>query len=208
MDLPLRYVTRVPSGAEGPLPLVLCLHGRGADMNDLADIAPLLDGGYRFLFPNAPRPFEPMPGYSFGWTWFDGWPPTAADLAESRKLLLDFIDAAVAQFAPPEGKVVLSGFSQGALMSLDCGFRTQQPLAGIVALSGALAEDDLPAFHKLPVLIAHGSEDEVIPVKAARRARHVLEEHGLAPEYYEFPMGHQVSMEELVVVREFLKRVL
>jgi phospholipase/carboxylesterase len=212
MDLPLRYVMRVPSSADGPLPLVVCLHGRGADMNDLADVAPLLDsdgsGGYRFLFPNAPRPFEPMPGYSFGWTWFDGWPPTSADLTESRKLLLDFLDAAVAHFSPPAGKVVLSGFSQGALMSFDAGFRTQQPLAGIVAMSGALAEDDLPTFRMLPVLIAHGTDDEVISVNAARRARHILEEHGLAPEYHEFPIGHQVSVEELDVVREFLGRVL
>src|SRR5260370_39085281 len=129
-DLPLRYTMTVPSGQDGPLPLVIVLHGRGADMKDLAGPAPLLDGGYRFLFPNAPKAFEPMPGYSLGWTWFDGWPPTPASIAESRRLLLELIDAAVARFAPPPGKVVLGGFSPGALMPPACGFRPRHPIAG------------------------------------------------------------------------------
>ena len=203
-DLPLRYLMSVPSGREGSLPLVLCMHGRGADMNDLADIAPMLDDGYRFLFPNAPKPFEPMPGYSFGWTWFDGWPPELPSLAASRELVLAFLDAAVARYAPPSGKVILSGFSQGALVALDCGFRTTQPIAGIAAMSGALFEDDLPPLRPLPVFLAHGTADDVVPVINARRARHLLEEHGVIPDYHEYPMAHAVSPEELAAMRAFL----
>ena len=54
--------------------MVVMIHGRGADMNDLADLAPMLDaaGGCRFVFPNAPKPFEPYPGMAMGWTWFEG----------------------------------------------------------------------------------------------------------------------------------------
>jgi phospholipase/carboxylesterase len=207
-DLPLRYLMSVPSGKEDSIPLVICMHGRGADMNDLADIAPLLDDGYRFLFPNAPRPFEPMPGYSFGWTWFDGWPPELPSLAASRELILAFLDAAVARYAPPPGKVIISGFSQGALLSLDCGFRTAQPIAGIAAMSGALFEEDLPPLHPLPVFLGHGTADDVVPVVNARRARHLLEEHGVSAEYHEFPIGHGVSQEELVALRAFLQATL
>jgi phospholipase/carboxylesterase len=207
-DLPLRYMMTVPSGKEGPLPLVVILHGRGADMADLAGLAPSLDGGYRFLFPNAPKPFQPMPGYSMGWTWFDGWPPARGSVTESRRLLLDFLDAALALYPTPAGKVVLGGFSQGALMSLDCGFRTTQPLAAIVVMSGALFEEEMPPLKPLPVLIAHGTGDDVVPVVHARRTRLVLEEHGLSPEYHELPMGHNVSPEEIEVVREFLERIL
>jgi phospholipase/carboxylesterase len=207
-DLPLRYVMSVPSGSDGPLPLVICMHGRGADMNDLADIAPALDGGFRFLFPNAARPFEPMPGYSVGWSWFDGWPPEPPSIAESRALVLEFLDAAVARYPPPAGKMILSGFSQGALMAFDCGFRTTQPVAGIVAMSGALFEEELPPLRPLPVLIAHGLADDVVPVLHARHTRHVLENHGLHPEYHEFPIGHSVSMEELAVVKDFLVRTI
>ena len=66
----LKYVLRVPSlrPDDEPLPLVLLMHGRGADANDLADLAPMLDppGGARFVFANAPKPFEAAPGMTFG----------------------------------------------------------------------------------------------------------------------------------------------
>jgi len=212
-DLPLTYVKNVPTGApdDAELPLVIVLHGRGADANDLADLAPLLnpsdDDGYRFLFPNAPRPFEPYPGMRYGFSWFDGWPAEHQSLLSSRELLLRFIDEAVARYPMPPGKVILCGFSQGGLMSIDCGFRTSQPLAGIVVMSGAVYEEDLPDFRAKPeqrVLIVHGTGDEVIPVLAARRARRILEDHGIEPEHHEYSMGHQVSEESMEAVRVFV----
>ena len=211
-DLSLQYVLSTPSGGSDAdeKPLVVVLHGRGADANDLADIAPAIDGpgGYRFLFPNAPRQWEAAPGMTFGYTWFDGWPPVGETFAQSRELVLEFLDGAVERFPTPRGKVVLAGFSQGALMSLDVGFRTKQPIAGIVAMSGALHEADLPPLieHKdRRVLIVHGTADDVIPVLAARRARRVLEDHGIEPEYHEFPMGHFVTPESMAAVAEFVR---
>jgi len=208
-DLSLKYVLSVPSGRkdDAEMPMVIVMHGRGADANDLADIAPALDrGGARFVFPNAPKPFEPYRGMSFGFTWFDGWPPTHDSIDGSRHLILKFIDEVTQRYPTPRGKLILAGFSQGALMSLDVGFRTGQPLAGIVAMSGALFEDELPNFTNIPVLIVHGVDDEVIPVLAARRTRRVLEDHGLSPEYHEFAMGHWVTEESIVVVGEFIGR--
>jgi phospholipase/carboxylesterase len=209
-DLSLRYIESMPSGAADTveLPLVVVIHGRGADANDLADLAPYLDGGYRFIFPNAPRPFEPYPGMSAGFTWFDGWPAERSSIVASRNLLLEFVDELVVRYPTPDGKIVISGFSQGGMMSLDVGFRTERTLAGIVVMSGALYEDDLPdlrARKHQRVLLAHGTVDDVIPVVAARRTRMVLEEHGIEPEYHEFPIGHQVSEEEMQVVAAFLE---
>lgn len=208
-DLPLRYVKSVPSGRpdDFEMPLVIVMHGRGADANDLSGLAPEIDGGYRFLFPNAPKPWEAAPGMHFGFTWFEGWPPVGGSFTDSRRLMLEFIDAAVKRYPTPEGQLVIAGFSQGALVALDAGFRTAQKVAGIVAMSGAIHEAELPDLRSRPdtkVLIVHGSHDEVIPVNAARRTRLVLEEHGVHPEYHEFPMGHQVSMESLEVIREFI----
>jgi len=205
-DLPLRYLVTDTSSAE--MPLVVCMHGRGADAHDLAELAPMLGRGYRFLFPQAPRPFEPAPGYSFGWTWFEGFPPLPGALDESRRLMLETLDAAVAKFPTPPGKVIVSGFSQGGLMALDIGFRTQQTVAGIVAMSGALYEDELPPITPQRVLVAHGLADDVVSINYARRARRVLEEHGIEPEYHELAMGHAVSMEEIALVRDFLARAL
>lgn len=209
-DFALQHIVRVPSGRpdSAELPLVFVLHGRGADANDLADLAPYLDDGYRFIFPNAPRPFEPAPGMLFGFTWFDGWPAERNSFLESRRLLLRFIDETLQRYPTPLGKVIVSGFSQGGMMSLDAGFRTEQKLSGIICMSGALNEADPPPLRKLPVLIVHGTQDDMIPVLAARRTRRVLEQHGVEPEYHEFAMGHQVSEESIVVVRDFLRRCL
>jgi len=208
-DLSLSYVLRAPKGTaeSDPLPLVFMLHGRGADANDLADLAPMMGTGYRFVFPNAPQPFEAAPGFTFGYTWFDGWPAEPNSVKKSRNLLLQFIDEIIERYATPPGKVILSGFSQGGLMSLDAGFRTKQKLAGIVVMSGAVYEADPPNFSpKIPVLIVHGSDDDVIPVLAARRARRILEDHGIEPEYQEFPMGHFVTPDSIAVVADFMRR--
>lgn len=213
-DLVLRYVLNVPNGqTTGEMPMVICMHGRGADAYDLADLAPMIDGGQglRFLFPNAPKQFEPMPGYSFGWTWFDDWPPEKTSIAESRKLLLEFIDQALEKYPTPPGKLILSGFSQGALMALDAAFRTKHEVAGIVVMSGALYEEDLPdlsAHRDKKILIVHGEMDDVIPPFAAQRTRLVLEDHGIIPEYHELPMAHQVTQESIEIVAQFVKRCL
>jgi phospholipase/carboxylesterase len=209
-DLSLRYVLNVPSGKpdDAELPLVLVMHGRGADANDLADLAPMIDDGYRFVFANAAKKFEPMPGYSFGYSWFDGWPPEGDSIIQSRTKLLALIEELVERYPTPEGKIVIAGFSQGGMMALDVGFRTSQPIAGIICMSGAIYEADMPPLRNLPVLIIHGTEDEMIPLFGARRTRFVLEENGVRPEYHEFPMGHHVTEESMAVVRGFLGRVL
>jgi phospholipase/carboxylesterase len=192
---------------------VVVLHGRGADANDLLDLAPVIDGpgGYRFVFANAPMPFEPYPGMTFGYSWFDGWPPTPDSIAASRRTLLEFLDEIRRRFPPKDGKIVLAGFSQGGLMALDVGFRTPEPLAGIVAMSGGLYEEQLPdldARKDQRVLIVHGTLDDMVPVVTARRARRVLEDHGIEPEYHEFPMGHHVTPESMAVVAGFIRRSL
>jgi phospholipase/carboxylesterase len=205
----------IPSGrnSEEPLPLVFLLHGRGADAHDLADLAPLLDtpAGCRFVFPNAPKPFEIYPGMTAGWTWFEGWPPQHESLVESRMILLQFCEEALRLWPAPENRFIIGGFSQGALMSLDAGLRMSPAPRGILVMSGGLYERDLPPLEErrnLPVLVAHGENDEVVPVNYARRARRVLEDGGLDVEYVEYPMAHQIVQEEVDVVRRFIERAL
>ncbi|MGZ5443461.1 MAG: alpha/beta hydrolase [Thermoanaerobaculia bacterium] len=206
-DLSLQYLLQVPSRRPDTeaMPMVVLIHGRGADANDLADLAPLLDppSGARFVLPNAPKPFEAYPGMTFGWTWFEGWPPRQDSVAESRAILLQFLDEITARY--PTTSLIVSGFSQGGMMSLDAGLR--RDVNGIIAMSGGLFEDDLPdlrAVKKVPILIAHGTADDVVPVNYARRARARLEEAGFDVTYHEYAMGHQVVMEEIEVVKDFI----
>lgn len=189
--------------------MVILIHGRGADANDLADLAPLLDtpSGVRFVFPNAPKPFETYPGMTLGWTWFDGWPPRLESVVASRKVLLRFLDEITDRY--PTTGLIVSGFSQGGMMAFEAALRTERKVSGIVSMSGGLYEQDLPDLRSragLPVLIAHGTEDEVVGVQYARRARLVLEGAGLDVEYHELPMGHQVVMEEIAAVKSFIQR--
>lgn len=193
--------------------MVVLIHGRGADMNDLADLAPLFDtaAGARFVFPNAPKPFEAYPGMTFGWTWFEGWPPLHESVVESREEMLRFLDEISEKYPTPEGKLIVGGFSQGALMALDSGLRTTKKLAGLIAMSGGLYEHDLPdlnAHAGLPVFMGHGTQDEVVHVNYARRARRVLEDAGLAVEYEEYPMSHQIAQEEVAAVKAFIEKAL
>ena len=203
-DLSLRYLVTDTTDAE--LPLVVMLHGRGADMHDLADLAPLLadTGSVRLIFANAPRPFEAYPGMTFGWTWFDGWPPEQHSVAASRELLIKFIGEVRERYKT--SKLILAGFSQGAMMSLDVGLRTDA--VGVLAMSGGLYDVDLPQLSPKPVFIAHGTMDDVVPVAYARRARMILEEKGFDVEYHEYPMGHQVVMEEVQAAKAFIGRLI
>jgi phospholipase/carboxylesterase len=207
---PLRYLELVPSGSEEKgLPIVIIIHGRGADAHDFVGTAPELDAGYRFIFPNAPDPFEPMPGYSFGFTWFDGWPPAPESIQRSRQLLIDFIDGISKQYETPLARTILCGFSQGGMMAADVAWRLEERLAGVVVMSGAIYERELPDLKSkpgMPILIVHGSGDDVIPVLAARRSRSLLEESGVEVEYEEYPMAHHVSPASMAKVREFMAR--
>lgn len=210
-DLALEYVEIVPAGHDRQAsPVVVLIHGRGADANDLSDLAQHLDNGdYRFIFPNAPKPFEIFRGYSQGFTWFDGWPPERGSFGQSREKLLTFLGEVSQRYGTPFSKMVIGGFSQGGMMSIDAGYRLPEPPAGIVVMSGATYEDELPAINRdVPILIAHGTEDDVIPARAAQRTRAILEQHGANAEYYEFAMGHWIVPEEIEKVKAFLARVL
>ena len=213
--LSLDYLLSTPSGRSdaAEAPLVVLMHGRGADAHDLAELAPLLDSppGFRFVFPNAPRPWEAYPGTSFGFTWFEGWPPLHQSLVESRERLLRFLGEIVERLPVPTGRLVLGGFSQGALMALDAGLRITPAPGGIVSLSGGLYEtglDGSTAPGRPPVFLAHGVFDDVVPLQYAQRARRVLEDAGTEVEYREYPMGHQIVMEEIDGAREFIRRCL
>ena len=111
---------------------------------------------------------------SFGYTWFDGWPPEGDSIVESRETLLRFIDEIVERYPTPEGKIVIAGFSQGGMMSLDVGFRTTaERRRHRLHERRDLRSRTCRRCARLPVLIVHGTPDDMIPVfaRAADAAR-------------------------------------
>lgn len=209
-DLTLPYIEH-SSGAAPGTPIIVLIHGRGADASDLVDLSSMIGPGYRYLFPDAPRDFEPMPGYRFGRTWFDGLPPEAESFRKSLDTLVRWLEEIAARYETPTSRMLIGGFSQGGVMSLGAGFRIEPPPAGIVAMSGAFNEVDAPDLSSrrdVPVCIVHGTTDDILPVNYARRARAVLEEAGIEVDYGEYDMAHHVTLESMTQVRHFIERVL
>jgi len=193
-----------PAAGEPTGALVL-LHGRGADEHDLHPLLDALDPQRR-LHGYTPRaPLSLPPG---GAHWYAvprvGFPdPTT--FAEGFGALTDWFDA----LPFPTDRIVLGGFSQGAVMSYALGLGRGRPRpAALIALSGFVPvvdgwEPDLaPPFP--PLAIAHGAYDPVIPVEFGRQARALLEEAGAAPLYREFAGAHWVDPELLPELRSLV----
>jgi phospholipase/carboxylesterase len=207
----------------GPRPeaAVIWLHGLGADGHDFEPIVPELELAkpVRFVFPNAPvRPVTINNGMRMR-AWYDifqlgstgsGTREDEAGLRASQKLVDEMIRA---QDVPP-GKIVLAGFSQGGAIVLQAGLRHAERLAGIMALScylpiaSTVAAERSEANQSVPIFMAHGRFDDVIPLTRAQASREALETMGYPIEWHEYPMAHSVSPEEIADISAFLAKVL
>ena len=180
------------AGSTSPRQLVVLLHGYGADGRDLIGLAQQLKTilpDAAFVAPNAPEPCAQSPA---GKQWF---PLFSRDPDERWKGVnkagpgLDaFLDAELAKFGLDDGRLALVGFSQGTMMALHVGLRRRRPPAAIVGLSGLLVSpEQLPASAAdapPPVLLTHGSEDNVIPVDALFISAEGLAEAGIPCQWH------------------------
>ena len=205
----LHYLTVLPDdyNPEVNYPLVILLHGFGANMQDLAGLTPAISQtSYVYALPNAPIKFNMGLGRTgFGWT-----PPrgeaTDEDVANAEGLLAQFFDVVLEQFHVPPGEALLMGFSQGAGMTYRCGLGRPETFTGLVALSGSLPNPEelrprLPQEKTQPIFIAHGTADSVVSLENAHTMRQFLEEEGYQPEYHEYLMGHEIPA---VVIRDLI----
>lgn len=197
--------------AERP-PLLILLHGIGADEEDLLPLAARLDPRFHVLSVRAPDEAEPM-----GWRWYAiDWtttPPSAdpAEVAGSRDRLAAFVAEACAAYGTDPARTFLLGFSQGAIMALALLLARPELVRGVVAHSGRLARLPGPpaapgALARAEVLLLHGADDAVVPAAQGRRALEVLAP--LLPgrvEHREFPgLDHGISEESLAAAADWL----
>jgi phospholipase/carboxylesterase len=182
--------------------VLIALHGWGANGNDLVPLAPELSlPDYELIFPEAP--FD-HPHVSGGKMWYDLQDPDRGGLAESRQMLAEFLNSLPKTTGIPLSRTVLLGFSQGGAMTLDVGLRL--PLAGLVSLSGYLHPIATPPNSAIPpILIVHGKQDAVVPLKAAQTARDTLIGLGAKIKYLEYDMGHEIRPEAIAQVRQFVQ---
>jgi phospholipase/carboxylesterase len=204
----------------GPNPqaAVIWLHGLGADGHDFEAIVPelRLDKPVRFVFPHAPvRPVTVNQGMRMR-AWYDifqfgGGPEDEAGLRASQKLVDELI---AAEKKRGLSRIILAGFSQGGAVVLQTALRHPERLAGVLALStylplnATVEAERNPANHDVPIFMAHGQYDDVIPLRRAEESRQVLERLGYKVDWHVYPMPHAVCPEEIAHISEFLRRVL
>ena len=209
----------------GPNPTASCivLHGLGADGNDFVPICNELDlraiGAVRFVFPHAPvRPVTINGGYEMR-AWYDIL-GAEIDRREDEAGLRQS-QAAVAALVAREqargvsaARTVLAGFSQGCAVTLLAGLRHAERLAGLVGLSGYLPLADKTLAERsaanaaVPIFLAHGRSDPVIPFARAVASRDALRALGHPVEWHEYAMPHSVCNEEIGDLNRWLLRVL
>lgn len=205
-----------PASGGAPKQLVILLHGLGADGQDLIGLAPhwgnaLPDAA--FASPNAPFPCDMAP---YGFQWFsvqDRTPETLlAGVRAAAPALDGFIDAELERAGLSEDKLALVGFSQGTMMSLFVGPRRERQLAGILGFSGRLIAPELLAGEmrsKPPVMLAHGTLDEMVAFDSMAAAEDGLKAAGIEVETLACPgIGHGIDENGVARGAAFLQRVL
>ena len=196
---------------------VVFLHGYGANGADLLGLAdPLADHlpDTLFIAPDAP---ENCAGSPFGYQWFPiPWIDGSSEEESSRGMhqaiedLNAFLDALMVDEDLLPEQVCLFGFSQGTMMSLHVAPRREDPVAGIVAFSGRLLEPELLADEvqsRMPILLVHGDQDDVVPVQSLPQAAEALQNAGFSDVYAHVMKGtaHGIAPDGLSVALAFIR---
>jgi phospholipase/carboxylesterase len=209
--------------APAPRACVIWMHGLGADGHDFVPIVPELDLPtalpMRFVFPHAPmRPVTINAGHVMR-AWYDlrddrgALREDAAGVRESQGRIEALVARETTRGIAP-ARIVLAGFSQGGAMALHTGLRYPERLAGIMALScslpvaDAVAAEASPANRDVPIFMAHGTEDPLIPLARGHRSRDRLLDLGYRVTWREYAMPHAVCDPEIRDVAAWLREVL
>ncbi len=209
----LVHTLYAPAG-DGPHPTLLALHGWGANALDLLGLAPHLGGGQLLvLCPQGPVGVPIGPGMQ-GAGWFPltmGAPPDPVAFAAAVTALEGFIAAAARQYPLAPDRLAVLGFSQGGAMAYALAARQPGRFAAVAALStwlapGLIDAANPPDLTGRPVLVQHGTRDELIGVERGRESVEVLRRCRADVTWREYDMGHEISAASLRDLAEFLQR--
>jgi phospholipase/carboxylesterase len=206
---------------ESPQAVVIWLHGLGADGNDFAPAieALRLADRYRirFILPHAPIQPVTLNGGMLMRAWYDinslerdSHQQDAAGIQESFEAVSQLIDQQIA-LGIPHDKILIAGFSQGGAIALYTGLCYSKNLAGIIALSTYLPISEIieekrhSENHNTPILLIHGTHDEVIAFEYAEASRAILMAMGYSVNWQTYRMGHTVCPEEIMLIDSWLK---
>lgn len=196
---------------------IIWLHGLGADGQDFVPIVDELDlpASVRYIFPHAPQRPVTINGGFIMRAWYDiatsdiGAKQDAAGIQASQTAVEALIAQEVARGIAP-GNIFLAGFSQGGAIALHTALRHPEKLGGVLALSTYLplpetvAAEAQPSAQQMPIFMAHGRSDPVVPYTLGVASRDALLASGYAVEWHEYPMQHSVCEAELRDIETWL----
>ncbi len=202
---------------------VIWMHGLGDSGHGFAPIAPELklpeDMAVRFVFPHAPERPVTINGGMRMRAWYD-----IKSLDFNSRADIDGVKESAAQIEAliqqqvdkgiPHEKIVLAGFSQGGVIALHLATTYGHKVAGIMALSTYLCEPDNLADRAVdvnkstPIMMAHGEQDEVVPVFLGNAAYKILTENGFNATWQTYAMQHNVCWQEIQDISNWLQKIL
>ncbi len=202
---------------KSPQHSIIWLHGLGADGEDFVPIAEEMDlpVAVRYLFPHAPKRPVTINGGFIMRAWYDIADATidaqqdASGIRAAQAAIETLIAQEMQRGNAPEN-IYLAGFSQGGAIALHTGLRHTQQLGGIIALSTylllaeTLEQEASTAAQNIPIFMAHGRSDPVVPYALGKASAEKLRGLGYQPEWHEYAMPHSVCMEEVRDVAAWL----
>ncbi len=211
----LKYEVALPPGAREGAPLVVLLHGRGADRFDLLSLAQVIAPGAVVVTPEAPHSGLPW-GYGAGWAWYrylGGTTPEPESFEASQRALDAFLAELPGRLPVRTGPRVLGGFSQGGTMSVGFALRNPGTVPLALNLSGFFPDHpsvraDAETVRGTRFFWGHGTMDPAIPFEHAVAGRTVLRDAGAELEARDYRMGHAIGDEEAADVRAWIERSL
>lgn len=208
----LSLIHQIRSSSLQSPPMLLLLHGYGANEHDLHALAPSIDPHFLVVSPRAPLPV--MAG-AYGWFNID-WTSQGAQIERTQVVaaragVVQFVEEAIAAYGADSTQVYLAGFSQGAIMSAAALLFRPHLFAGALLMSGSANNELVPsdvdhaALAGKPVLITHGLYDQVLPIHNGRRSRETFAQLPVDLVYREYPMGHEINAKNLEDVTSWLR---
>jgi len=209
----LVHKIRQPGGVDaGNYPVLMLLHGRGTNEDDLLGLVDYLDPRFFVVSVRAPFRFEQGGGY----TWYDVQDvgtPHPVQFEESYNRLTRFVLDVSQNYPVDPRRLFMLGFSMGSIMSLALSLTKPELVRGVVAHSGYIPEKVSLEFawdrlQNLSLFIAHGVNDSVIPVQLGRRAHDLLSTTQADLTYKEYPIPHSMSEQSVSDLADWLQKKL
>ena len=201
-----KLVTRTFSSSDQPTKAIIGLHGWTGDEHVFEPVAKMMNiDDAQWFFPRAPYKADSGKGYS----WFSGTDETGWDIEKTRVGIHQLLtDVRSNGFSPKN--IFLIGFSQGASLAMEIALRLPFAIGGIVPIAGfikfrdTLSNEATKESKATPVLLLHGSQDEIIHVIASEKAHDFFKERGNPVYFKRYDGGHKIPKRTGPIVKNFI----